>query len=153
MKLKGKMMVYIVLPTAIGLLALSLVVGVTVASMSRESVLTLTLENAKSRAAELGRWIEGHLNNVKRTAGSDDMKSGDLRRIQSYILGRQQNLTKDVAYEYFGDLKGDYFTSMGGKGNLAARDYFKKILEGAEYVVSEGLVSLSTGKAMTFIVV
>jgi len=152
MKLKGKMILYLALPSALGLIGLALIVGFSVASMSRESVLTLTELNAQSRAAEIGRWLDGHLNNVKRTAGNSEMKSGDLSRIQNYILSRQSNLPKDVAYEYFGDLNGDYFTSAGGKGNLSTREYFKQIANGAEYVVSEGLISLSTGKAMTFIV-
>lgn len=153
MKLKGKMILYLAVPSALGLIALAIIVGFSVASMSRESVLGLTELNTQSRAAEIGRWLEGHLNNVKRTAGNSEMKSGDLNRIQSYIMSRQKNLPPDVAYEYFGDLEGNYFTSAGGKGNLSTREYFKQIANGAEYVVSEGLVSLSTGKAMTFIVV
>ncbi|MCA1949183.1 MAG: methyl-accepting chemotaxis protein [Treponema sp.] len=152
MKLKGKMILYLALPSALGLIGLSLIIGFSVASMSRESVLSLTELNTQSRAAEIGRWLEGHLNNVKRTAGNNEMKSGDINRIQNYIMSRQANLPKDVAYEYFSDLEGNYFTSAGGKGNLASREYFKQIAAGAEYVVSEGLISLSTGKAMTFVV-
>jgi len=153
MKLKGKMILYLAVPSALGLIALAIIVGFSVASMSRDSVLGLTELNTQSRAAEIGRWLEGHLNNIKRTAGNSEMKSGDVNRIQSYIISRQKNLPPDVAYEYFGDLEGDYFTSAGGTGNLSTREYFKQIANGAEYVVSEGLISLSTGKAMTFIVV
>ena len=153
MKLKGKMILYLVLPSAIGMIGLSVIVGFSVASMSRESVLSLTELNVQSRAAEIGRWLEGHLNNIKRTSGNSEMMSGDKNRIQNYIMSRQTNLPKDVDYEYFGDLVGDYFTSAGGKGNLSSRTYFKQIADGADYAVSEGLISLSTGKAMTFIVV
>uniref|UniRef100_UPI0026EEA0EB hypothetical protein n=1 Tax=Gracilinema caldarium TaxID=215591 RepID=UPI0026EEA0EB len=78
MKLKGKMIFYLALPSALGLIGLALIVGFSVASMSRESVLTLTELNVQSRAAEIGRWLEGHLNNVKRTAGNSEMKSGEL---------------------------------------------------------------------------
>lgn len=153
MKLKGKMILYLAVPSALGLMALAIIVGFSVASMSRESVLGLTELNVQSRAAEIGRWLEGHLNNVKRTAGNREMQSGDLKRIESYIISRQKNLPPDVAYEYFADLEGNYLTSASGRGNLSSREYYRQIANGAEYVITEGLVSLSTGKAMTFIVV
>ncbi|AEJ19015.1 methyl-accepting chemotaxis protein [Gracilinema caldarium] len=153
MKLKGKMLLYLALPSALGLIGLAMIIAISVGNMSHESILGLTELNVESRAAEIGRWLEGHLNNVKRTAGNSEMVSGDLVRIKNYIMSRNANLPADVAYEYFGDLQGDYFTSAGGKGNLSSRDYFKQIANGADYVISEGLISLSTGKATAFIVV
>ncbi|HOJ98741.1 MAG TPA: methyl-accepting chemotaxis protein [Termitinemataceae bacterium] len=153
MKLKPKMLLWLVVPTALGMILLVAQVTFMVSNNSYKNILELSSLVTQARAAEIGRWLYGHLQNVRRTAGNAEMVSGDLDRIKKYILSRQKNLPQDVAYEYYGDTKGDYFTSAGGTGNLASRDYFKQIMSGAEYVVTEGLVSLSTGKNTTFIVV
>jgi len=44
-------------------------------------------------------------------------------------------------------------TSAGGSGNIASREYFQKVINGAEVAVSEGLVSKSTGMNMAYIAV
>jgi len=72
--------------------------------------------------------------------------SGDPQRMRAYMLSRQRNLVQDVEYEYYCDLSGNYFTSMGATGNISDRDYFKAIMAGSDYFVSDGLVSKANGK-------
>lgn len=48
------------------------------------------------------------------------------------------------------DVSGTYKTTLGGSGNIAARDYFPKVISG-ETVVSDPVISQSTGKT-TFVV-
>ena len=48
------------------------------------------------------------------------------------------------------DLSGTYKTTLGGSGNIAAREYFPRVISG-ETVVSDPVISQSTGKT-TFVV-
>ena len=151
MKLRLKMTLLTVLPMAIGMAILSVVIGFSVSRTVHQTVLGLVELNTDSRAAEIGRWIQGHLQNIKRTANSEDMMSGDPQRMRAYMLSRQRNLVQDVEYEYYCDLSGNYVTSLGATGNISDREYFKAIMAGADYFVSDGLVSKANGKNMTFI--
>ena len=153
MKLKPKMLLWLVVPTALGMILLVAQVTFLVSTNSYKNILELSSLVTQARAAEIGRWLYGHLENVRRTSRNEEMLSGDIARIQKYILSRNTNLPQDASFEYYGSTTGKFFTSAGRSGDLSSREYFKKIMAGADYVVSEGLVSLATGKNETFIVV
>ncbi|MEJ5188994.1 MAG: methyl-accepting chemotaxis protein, partial [Breznakiellaceae bacterium] len=153
MKLKPKMLLWLVVPTALGMILLVAQVTFMVSNNSYKNILELSSLVTQARAAEIGRWLYGHLENVRRSSKNEEMLSGDLDRIKKYILSRNTSLPQDVSFEYYGSATGKFFTSGGSSGDLSGREYFKKIMAGAEYVVSEGLISLATGKNETFIVV
>ncbi len=153
MKLRTKMTLLLALPVALGLIGMSVAIGFSVAGSVRSTVLDLSLLTAEARSAEIGRWIDGHLNNIKRSANHPEMMSGDADRIRAYVVSRNRNLPKDINFEYYSDRSGRFFTSAGASGDLSARDYFKRLMGGAEWVVSEGLVSLATGLQETYMAV
>ena len=153
MKLRPKMALLLVLPVVIGLGIMGITIGIFVSGSNRDSVLSLAELTVTARAAEVSSWLEGRLLQIQRTAMNPEVTSGDFERIEAYLLDRQNDLPSDVAFEYVADLNGDYVTSAGGGGNIASREYFQKVKNGADVVVSEGLVSKSTGLNMTYIAV
>jgi len=153
MKLRSKMTVSLVLPVVAGLVILGSSIAYFVATTYRSTFLGMSELTVEARAAEIGRWVEGRLIAIQRTAVDPDMTSGDPLRMDNAILNRQAYLPTDVAYELYADTNGNYLTSMGGRGNIATRDYFMRVMAGEPVVVSEGLVSKSTGKNTAYIAV
>jgi len=140
-------------PVILGLASLSVVIAVIVTNLTTEIVLDMTNSIVDARSDEISRWIDGHINNVKRTAQASEMRSANLDLMRSYMEKRQNELPDDVAYEYFALASGANYTSLGGAGNVADRDYFKAIMGGAESFVSQGSVARTTGTNATFIAV
>lgn len=149
MKLRTRMTLLLAVPVFIGLAAMTVIIGLLVSDVVNGVVLELTLNTVEARGDEIGRWIDGHRNNLERTAGIADIRSQDPERMRSYILSRNQNLLSDVDFDFGATADGTYFDSMGGGGNIADRDYFMALKNGADFFVTGGLESRSTNSNAT----
>ncbi len=153
MKLRMKMSLFLVGPVAIGMAALTVIVGTSVSRKVTADVLQLSEEIVKARSDEIARWVQGHLVQIRRTAGAAEMQTGDVEWMKAFILSRQSNLAEEQEYEYFATADGHYFTSLGSDGNIADRDYFKAVMAGADQFVTDALVSRITGLTSVFLAV
>ncbi len=153
MKLRSKMILLLALPVLAGLAGMSFVIGSYVSESMTAIVLEMLDSMAAARSDEVGRWFERHVQNSRRTAGEREIQSGDLDRMRSYMVERQARLPPDISYEFFVLPSGINYTSLNGSGNVADRQYFKSVMGGADYYVSEGSVARSTGVNATFIAV
>ncbi len=152
MKLAAKTSLMLVTPVALGFAALTVIVGITIARDMNGTVLDLSREIVAARSAEVGRWISGHLQTVRRTANHGEMRSGDRARQESYLVSRHPRLAVEQDYEFFGDERGDYFTSARTGGNIADRDYYRAIMtRSSTDFVSDGLISRITNNPSIFI--
>lgn len=106
-------------------------------------------EILKARSEEVGRLIQGYLNEVKVLVRNDVVLSGNLEDIGWDLLKKADAINPDFEMIFFADARGDFITSTGIKGNVSDRDYWKSIINNAAtHAVSDTLVSRSTGQSI-----
>lgn len=145
--IRAKMLIWFgltlgVLMTVFGFMTYSSIKG-TVIPLTRD----LSQEILKARSAEIGRLIQGYLNEVKTIAAREPMRSGDFKAISRDLIEREHTINPDFEILFFTDSEGRYITTKGAVGNVADRGYWKAIMEqGKEYAISDPLISKSTGE-------
>ncbi len=130
-----------------------LIMGTVIAFNARETVSALNFDLTEqvvlARAAEIGKYIDGIVNDAKTWAGRDIISSGNLEVIRADLEARQEKLRPDYLMVFYSDMEGNYFSSMGASGSIADRDYFLQIAEnGKDYAISNPVESRSTGKTI-----
>jgi phosphoserine phosphatase RsbU/P len=133
-----------VLMTAFGFMTYSSIKG-TVIPLTQD----LHQEILRARSAEVGRLIQGYLNEVKTIAGREPIRSGNFAAITRDLIKREHSLNPDFEIIFFTDAHGNYITTKGATGSVADRDYWKAIMEkGQDHAISNPLLSYSTGQRM-----
>jgi|GEM_PF-2093056 len=140
------MILALALPVAAGLSSLSVYVGVAVSRDVRGLYLSMLDAIVNARAAEIGRWAQGHLKTVRMNAASAEFRSLDLALIEPFLVRRKSSLDPDQVDESFITAGGVFHNSRGRSGNISDREYYRAIIRGrAEYFVSDGFLSRDTG--------
>lgn len=104
-------------------------------------------EIAFAEAAGLGKILEGITEELKVYADHPVFKTGDLREIESYLIGVDAKIRENYEMIFYADHQGNYRTSTGSEGNVADRDYFQEIMvKGKEWATSEMLISRASGQ-------
>ena len=147
--IRAKMLIWFgvtlgILMVAFGVITYSNIKG-TVIPLTKD----LGQEILKARSEEVGRLIQGYLNEVKVLVSSDVIRSGNLETIGQDLLKNAAAINPDFEMIFFADADGDFVTSIGIRGNIADREYWKSIMEnGAAFAVSDTLISRSTGQSI-----
>jgi sigma-B regulation protein RsbU (phosphoserine phosphatase) len=145
--IRGKMLIWFGLTLGILMTAF----GITTYSSIKGTVIPLTKdldqEILKARSAEVGRLIQGYLNEVKSIAGREPIRSGDFAAISQDLVKREHSINPDFEILFFTDAHGRFITTKGAIGNVSDRGYWKAIMEkGQEHAISDPLISKSTGE-------
>ncbi len=106
---------------------------------------SLTQQVVNARAAEIGRYLDGIELDITTWSERNTIRSGDLAAIQKDLESRQKTLRSDYQMVLYSDLNGDYFTSLGGSGNIKDREYFQQIISGQVFALSNPVISKTTG--------
>lgn len=126
--------------------------GFTIYSSVEGTVVPLTQdlgqEILKARSAEIGRLIQGYLNEVKTIASRDLIRTGDIEAIGKDLVRRRHASNPDFEMLFFANAQGRFVTSQeGASGNVSDRGYWQAIMEkGQTYAISDPLVSKATGE-------
>jgi sigma-B regulation protein RsbU (phosphoserine phosphatase) len=145
--IRAKMLIWFgltlgILMTAFGFTTYSSIKG-TVIPLTKD----LDQEILRARSAEVGRLIQGYLNEVKTIAGRDVIRSGDFDAIGRDLVKREHSINPDFEILFFTDARGRFITTKGDTGNVSDRGYWKAIMEkGQEHAISDPLISKSTGE-------
>lgn len=147
--IRGKMLAYFGL--TLGLLMT--ISGFIIFASIKGAVIPLTRdlgqEVLRARSAEIGRLIQGYMNEVKAVAELDSMRTGNLKVIGRDLREREHSINPDFEILFFADIHGNYTTTKGAVGNITERDYWKAIMErGEDYAISNPLISKSTDRLM-----
>jgi methyl-accepting chemotaxis protein len=123
-----------------------------VAAVSHRMTSELTERDAKAivaaRASELGRLAEKIFLELDFLSGGIG-SAGSAKAADALILAQDGRLPPEIRYVFRADSAGAFVTSLGSRGNVADRDYFKAIMsEGKERAVSDALVSKADGRVV-----
>jgi len=105
---------------------------------------------AKTHGNELGLMLDARKNEIVLLANSPLIVDGSKETILSYLSAEAE---RSQTYDYFlvTDAKGDYYTTLQGTGNLTDRDYYQEAMATGNPVVSNPVVSKTTGKCVIII--
>lgn len=106
-------------------------------------------EIVSSRAHEVGTWLNGLVNELQAVVVMTEVKSASWDSMEFVINVVANNRKETFGFLFFIEPDGSYYKSNTGKAtaNLSTRDYFKDIMvDGKPYVISNPVISKSTGK-------
>jgi len=147
--IRGKMLVWF----GMSLLILLTASGVVVYREVDDAVTPLTKHLSQevliARSAEIGRLLEGYVNEVTIMSRRDLIRRGDMEEIESDLMAQADLINSDYEILFYADRDGNYVTTQGKRGDVRNRDYYKAIMLGEHsYYISEPVVSYSTGARM-----
>ncbi len=106
---------------------------------------------AVSSSKEVGMWLDSRKSELSILANVPLITSGVDSAKLAFL---DSEIQRNKLYETFfiSDVKGNYIITSGASGNISDRDYFKKVMQSGEIVVSDPLVSRATGKTVIAVV-
>ncbi|WP_245874099.1 methyl-accepting chemotaxis protein [Alkalispirochaeta sphaeroplastigenens] len=120
-----------------------------VARTQQETVEEMATQIVEARTAEAGRWLAGHVENIRTMSQRVIIARGDFDEIARDLQGRHDQIHPDHENIFFVNLEGDFITSGGLTGNVMHRDYVQAIFQrGQTSSVSGGVISAATGNAI-----
>jgi methyl-accepting chemotaxis protein len=105
---------------------------------------------AASSGNEVSMWLDGRKAEISTVAATPLVISGKDAARLSYLSSEIQ---RNKLYEtyFIADEKGDYIITSGTDGNVRDREYFKKVMQTGETVVSNPVVSRATGNTVVVV--
>jgi len=143
--LKIKIMLIIVLVTAVALGAVSYINYNKASSILDEQLTGAAVNNAKFNAAMVNQWLSGIVNEVKTMAETPDIQSAEPERCRPVL---QEILGNHPDYEdaFAADKQGNTFPALTDTTiQIGDREYFQRVIQGEEFVIYGPVVSKVTG--------
>ncbi|AFG38659.1 methyl-accepting chemotaxis protein [Spirochaeta africana] len=109
------------------LLVQSVLLVVQIRTVATEMVTESARNETRARAYELGRWIQGHINEAAVLANLPVVRSGDTDAIWELMLTRQDVLNPDHSHNVFVAADGQNYSSRGTSNNVFDREYFQAV--------------------------
>ncbi|SIP93274.1 Cache domain-containing protein, partial [Alkalispirochaeta americana] len=119
-----------------------------VSTVQRGTVMEMAGQIVDARSAEVRRWLEGHVQEVRGMSSLNVIRGADVEEIAEYLEGRQGTFHPEHENVFFVDTRGQAVTSDGARADLSNRSYIQEVLGGADYAISNGLESAATGNAV-----
>lgn len=127
---------------------LFVILGVLITLQVRNTVVPLTedmsMQIVEARAGEVGKWVEGHKKLISLMSRNSAIRGAQEER-EAYL--RSEHAAKNTEYEtvFFLGMDGKGYTTEGDVVELGDREYFIEFTRGAEFVISNPLISRYTG--------
>ncbi|MFW6363398.1 MAG: methyl-accepting chemotaxis protein [Spirochaeta sp.] len=143
--LRGRLVVLFGGVSTLLLLLLAGVIIWQVGGVQQSTVNELALEIVEARGAEVGRWLDGHINEVRGLSNLNVIRENDFEATSEYLEGRQETLNPEYESVFFAQPTGTYVTSLGVEGDISSREYFQEIINhGEDLAISNALESVSS---------
>ncbi|MDU2064308.1 MAG: methyl-accepting chemotaxis protein [Sporomusaceae bacterium] len=124
---------------------------------SQTALMNSVYDNNRMIAADLAKEMDNRVVEkvelLKALADSSDIQSMDTARQLPLLLSVSKSY-KDISGVIVTDSQGmELVRNEGNLASIADREYFKQVKKGAEYSISEALISKGTGKAAVIVCV
>jgi methyl-accepting chemotaxis protein len=144
--LKTKLIVTFSIAMAIVMVAIGVITTISVTNIVVPLNNDLTEQVVSARAGEIGKYLEGIEYDMNTWADRNVIRSGDIDTIFEDLQSRQSTLRSDYEMVLYSDLEGNFYSSLGGTGTIADRAYFKEIIAGKNFSLSNPVESRATGE-------
>ena len=150
--LRSKMILLILIPAAAIAVITAFMLYFQIKTEATATTEEMLLETVDGHAKFLGEWIHGIIREAKTFAEEEEViEALKTREWKGLMEDLKQELAERPDYEMFFIAYPDGLaaTTFGSTTNVSDREYFQKIMkQGAEYVVSDGLISKVTGRGI-----
>jgi len=104
------------------------------------------LQISKARGGEMSQLMDKLHTQLNLVSASPLIKAGDRKTVEAALRDSARLTSAEGGDLIFAYPDGSYFTTSGGTGNIADREYFLQVMkEGKDYVVADEAVSKSLG--------
>jgi methyl-accepting chemotaxis protein len=122
------------------------IIGLRLATAVANLVKDENLQVSTARAAELGQLLDKLHSQLDIVSSTPQLISGDAKAIQAALINYVKHTSSEGGAIIYANPDGSYFTTSGGSGNIADRDYFSQIIKGdKDYIVADEAISKSLG--------
>ncbi len=146
--LKTKMIVIFSVTMSLVLAAIGTITVISVRNIMVPLNNNLTTQVVNARSDELGKYLKGIEYEMKTWSEENVVSSGDADTIWAELQKKQSMLRPDFEMLLYSDIDGNFYSSLGGKGTIADREYFMQIKNGSSYSLSNPVESRATGKTI-----
>ena len=143
--IKWRIMTWILLISIISLAALTLFIYSSVNNTVDQIIISDAMEIIEGRGEQISEWILKNAKGLEIMAGANAVQEMNIDKGILYLKERETMIGDAFVAIFQIDTqgKGKYIT--GDTLDLSQRDYFKKIMAGEDFVISNPVVSKSTG--------
>jgi methyl-accepting chemotaxis protein len=122
----------------------TLVIGLRLSTSITSLVKEENLQIAGARSSELGQLMDKLHSQLNLVAMSPLVSAGDRKIVEPALKEYVKRTSAEGGEIFFAYPDGSYFTTSGGEGNIADRDYFSQVMKGGQdYVVADEAISRS----------
>ena len=109
------------------------------------------LKYVESNSHAIGAWLAGRINEITIYSKTSEVKTMNWDSIEPYLKNEISRKLDIYDHLFVADIFGNYSTTLKeNAGSIADRDYFRQVMEG-KTVVSDPIISKSTGNQMAVI--
>lgn len=161
-KLSFKMkLLFSILPVLIiGMVFLSTIAFIEFRKTIRAELINSRQDQTKTVADNINMWLEGKLLEVRASSNTPTAKNidNDIQSIDEFNSDRIKNFEKDYPGEYDdaastlfnndGKSRAQYANGNFVNGDVSEKQWYQDLMSGANYVISNPVISKGTGKAL-----
>jgi methyl-accepting chemotaxis protein len=124
----------------------TVVIGLRLSTAITALVKSENLQISKARADEIGQLLDKLHVQLNLVSVAPQVIAGDRKGVEATLRDYVKITSAEGGAFIFAYPDGSFFTTGGGKGNIADRGYFSRIMkEGQDYVVADEAISKSLG--------
>jgi len=143
---KAKIFAFILVPTVVLLAVLGLLIYFQVKDSSVSTIEDMSLEVSQEAAETVEMWITKLRDLVLTFSSFDKVKSLDWEQMKDELKQLLKKHEDDFEMLFVADVAGDAHTTFDVKVNISDREYFKEIMGGKDFTMSEVIISKATHK-------
>lgn len=145
--IKTKLILSICLSLFLMFILMILIVNRRTSEAFFHSTENLVREIIKARSDQLNQWIISRIEDLEVISDKRNLKFGIWDIMKEDIYNEFDKRKDTLEMLFYADLEGNFYTTGELVGSIGERDYFQKLItEDINSVVSDGLISLSTGE-------
>lgn len=150
--IKTKIILYIISSLAIMFLLMLFILNFRTSNTILQNTEDFANEIVKARSDEISQWLKARIEDLEVISTKRNYQFG-IWDIMKDDLDLEYNRRKDLlALMFFSDPEGYYYTTTDFRGSIAERKYFRRLIdENLDFVVSDGLYSISSGEKIFII--
>jgi methyl-accepting chemotaxis protein len=143
--IKYEILTFLVFLSVIILTTLAFVVYFQVSGQIGAIMEESSIEIVEAKSNYIAQCIATQKTILEVVASAVEVKSMDINTLSGFLGIKKAELGADIETLYVVNELGEAVTESGVKLDLAGRAYFKEIMAGADYVISNPIVSKATG--------
>lgn len=143
--IKWRIMTWILLVSIVSLSILTLFIYLRVDSTVEDILIEDALQITEGRAAQISEWIIKTSKGLEMMRGTKVLQQMNIDKGVANLKEREADISDVFVAVFQVDTTGKGRYINGNPIDLSQRDYFKKIMTGEDFVISNPVVSISTG--------